>query len=260
MNPQPRPTDERHLEERLARALDTWRGWSVPLSSRPRITGPIGAGLTNSNWLVDTDRGAAVVRLNCPIGQRLGVDRRREARVLKCLEPLGITPPLWHNHPREDGFLVTGYLPGRVWRAEDMADHGQRRRLVALVDRYQQVDTGLPPRDYVAYLGDYWRNLAGGMGISPGLANRFHHCRDALGRLSRAVPAVLTHHDLTPGNILDCDGRLYLIDWEYAAPGWGELDRLAVEPESSPALARQLAALMDELWLLLRQLPCEDAL
>ena len=239
-------------ERRLSLALDSWRHWVVPLSGRPTVVGPTGAGLTNSSWLVESCSGQAVVRLNSPIGDRLGVNRHREARVLEVLADTGITPPVWHIDP-DAGFLVTAFIAGREWQVDDLADSGQRRRLGELVDCYQRVETGLPARDYGAYLDHYWQRLQGlDVTVPPALASRYHRCRDELGDWLTSQPAVLTHHDLTPANIIDCQDRLYLLDWEYAAPGCGDIDRLVLGQADCPARVRELVAVIDELWFVVR--------
>jgi len=241
-------------EHQLEFALDSWRQWSVSLRSRPRVLGPAGAGLTNSSWLIVSGSERAVLRINSPIGDRLGVDRQREARVLEALAPAGLIPAVWHNDPNQ-GFLVTAFIPGKVWEAEDLADLEQRRRLRELIDRYQQIDTGLPARDYARYLDTYWQRLKSLRVAMPvALAERYRRCRAELESWLPAVPVVLTHHDLTPANIIDHEGRLYLLDWEYAAPGCGDIDRLALGAAECSPHVRELAALINELWFLIREI------
>ena len=58
------------------------------------------------------------------------------------------------------------------------------------------------------------------------------------------VPLVPCHNDPWPGNLLDADGRVYLIDWEYSGmndPTW-DLADLSVEAEFWP---QQDRAMMD---------------
>ncbi|MCK9563419.1 MAG: phosphotransferase family protein [Bacteroidales bacterium] len=254
MSLRPASLDTAGGEHQLALALDSWRHWAVALAGRPRVLGPAGAGLTNSSWLIASGSDRAVVRLNSPIGERLGVDRHREARVLDALAHTGITPPVWHNDP-DKGFLVTAFIPGRVWGPGDLANTAQRRRLGELVDRYQRIETGLPARDYTAYLDNYWHQLQRrDVAVPESLAGRYWHCRGELANWRAACePALLTHHDLTPANIIDHEGRLYLLDWEYAAPGCGHIDRLAMGETDCPAEVQELAALINDLWLLVRE-------
>ena len=72
-----------------------------------------------------------------------------------------------------------------------------------------------------------------------------------VGRRARAVrmalkasPAALVpcHNDPWPGNLLDADGRIYLIDWEYSGmndPMW-DLADLSVEAEFGPEQDRAM--------------------
>jgi thiamine kinase-like enzyme len=46
-------------------------------------------------------------------------------------------------------------------------------------------------------------------------------------------PAVLTHHDLVTGNVIDSKNQLYILDWEYAAMGQAEFDAASLIREWS---------------------------
>lgn len=252
MSQRPLPVEGLQGEYRLTLALDSWRQWQAPLVERPCVLGPAGVGLTNTSWLVASGSQRAVVRLNSPIGGRLGVDRHREACILTLLADTGITPPVWYNDP-DQGFLVTAFLPGRLWTVDDLANARQRQRLRAVVERYQRIATDLPARNYEHYLDEYWRRLqSSGVCIPRSLAQRYHDCREGLSRWLPSTPAVLTHHDLTPANIIDFEGQLFLLDWEYAAPGCGDIDRLVVAAEDCSPNVQELVKLIDELWFLVR--------
>ncbi|MDY0069918.1 MAG: choline kinase family protein [Porticoccaceae bacterium] len=239
-------------EARLARALASWPRWRVGLRRAPMVVGRLPGGLTNDSWRLDTAAGPAVIRLNRHAGERLGIDRGAEARVLEAVAAAGIAPQLWHNDPKA-GYLVTAFVPGRPWSPADMDDPRQRRRLAAVVDRYRTLPVALAPRDYLAYLDNYWQQLRVlGIPAPAELAARWQRQGDAIARWQRAGwPPVLVHHDLTPGNILDTGEGLVLIDWEYAALGPAALDDLALGGPAPPPVA-ELAALINDLWQVVR--------
>ena len=61
--------------------------------------------------------------------------------------------------------------------------------------------------------------------------------------------ACLVHHDLIPANVLEASSGLYLIDWEYAAPGHPDIDRWSIDPATSrePFVA-ELMGWINDLW------------
>ena len=66
---------------------------------------------------------------------------------------------------------------------------------------------------------DYARTLAQGKSRFAADLDRFAKLADALEDRQIALPIVLGHHDLLPGNFLDDGRRLWLIDWEYGGFG-----------------------------------------
>ena len=239
-------------EARLARVLASWPRWRVALRGPPLVVGRLEGGLTNESRRLDTDAGPAVLRLNHPAGERLGIDRHTEARVLDAVAAAGVAPAVWHNDPGA-GFLVTELVNGRPWGQGDMGDPVQRQRLAAVVARYQALPLALAPRDYLAYLDNYWHQLRlAGAVASADLTARWQHHRKAIARWQQSGwQPVLSHHDLTPGNILDTGERLVLIDWEYAAPGPAAIDGLSLGGAVADPVPA-LVALINDLWQAVR--------
>lgn len=235
----------------LEEALATWQRWQPGLAGPPRKVRRLGGGLTNRSWRVDTDCGQAAVRVNCAYGAALGVDRQREATILDAMTGTGLAPPVWY---RDETVLVSGWIEGRLWSAADFADPAQCRRLVALVEIYSAVELALPGFDYLAHLDHYRRLLLQwGVSLPSALEQWLATLRPVIADWQSSFVPALTHHDLTPGNVIeDGTGRLWIIDWEYAALGCPLLDLVGLRPGHGGDLLAALSKLMAEYWQLVK--------
>lgn len=231
----------------LQQALSTWPRWLPDPGSPPRVMRPLEGGLTNRSWLVDTENGQAVIRLNCPDGHILGINRDHEAMILAAVAANGLAPPVWY---RDDDLLVCGWIEGTVWTSSDFT--ANTARLMALVEQYSAVALPLPPFDYSAHI-DHYRHqlLEWGCPLPAGLEQQLRQLRPVIERWQQSFVPALTHHDLTPGNVIeDPDGRLWVLDWEYAALGCPALDLSGLG--SGSGFPEALVSLMGAYWQLVR--------
>ena len=245
----------------LERILEQWQSWSPALSHRPVPVSPLGSGLTNKSYLLHSNLGRLVLRMNNPNGPDLGINREREALILAALQRLeqpDIGPEIIyqdHRHGRPgrgspgQGYLVYRFIDGRAWTKTDIGRQQNQQRLKKLIARYQKIQLPLAPKNYKDYLYHYWRQLE-----ERGLIDR-----ELQRQWSEFIPtldcpgwvACLSHQDLTAGNIIEtANGSLRIIDWEYAHLGHPEIDWAAISGEyCSPA--SDLLHWMNRLWTLL---------
>jgi len=232
--------------------LDTWAGWGLGLSARPRVLERIRSGRTNRNYRLTAPgrEEDLLLRVNHPASGFLGIDRERERRILALTAEAGIGRPCRYWDPRQR-FAIFPWLPGRAWTRADFDDSAQLARLWPMIERLHQIDTaGWPRRRYHAYLRRYWQRLE-----DAGLADRDLRLawRDFEPRLARfdgsPWSARLVHHDLIPDNILETGRGIHLIDWEYAAPGHPDIDVWSVDPAAvdEPFVA-EMMAWINALW------------
>lgn len=235
----------------LEAALATWREWELPITDTPHVLGPIEGGRTNRSFRLRAPGlgDDLLIRLNNPQSPRLGINREQEAVILDTVAAAGLTRGACYWSPRRD-FTVFRHIEARTWGTDDFRDARQRRRLMECLGVAQVLAPGTPRRSYTAYLDHYWQQLEDAGAIDMALARRWWRFRDTLVAFDRTDwPAVLTHHDLIPENVLETADRLYLIDWEYAAVGHPDIDRWCLDP----ALVREpfiheLARWTNELW------------
>ncbi len=189
-------------------ALPCWQG---PITTAE----PMSGGMSNESWKVTDGAGTHVVRFgrDYPFHH---VDRAREAMVARAAAEAGLAPAVHHVAP---GVMVTAYLGARTYAAPDV--RAAPDRLAALLHRFH---AELPARiSGAAFLfcpfhvvRDYIRTLSGSQhgGIDLGRLSAINAALEAAQPPERLV---FGHNDLLPANILEePDGRLWLIDFEYA--------------------------------------------
>ncbi|WP_341938948.1 phosphotransferase [Marinimicrobium sp. C2-29] len=235
----------------LETALDTWRDWGLALEQRPAVMGPVPGGRTNRSYQLRAPELGhdLLLRINNPQGQRLGIDRHREVEILRTVADAGLTLGACYWEP-EQRFTVFRHIEARTWNAQDFADPGQRRRLLECLRLAHSLRPSVPRRRYYDYLNHYWQQLERAEAVEDELRNEWQNFVPHLWAFDQAgwTPC-LTHHDLIPENVLETPERLYLIDWEYAAPGHPDIDYWCLDP----ALVREpfiheLANWTNDLW------------
>ncbi|MFP4207317.1 MAG: phosphotransferase [Wenzhouxiangella sp.] len=235
----------RHPDAQLSAALDAWSHWDLALTGRPQVVDAVKGGRTNRSFRMtgpglDED---LLLRLNHPDPASLGIDRTMEREILRRTAAAGISRPCLYWDP-DDHFVVFPWLEARTWGDADLASPSQRARLRALLARLGEITLDCPRRDYQAYLLGYWRQLEQAGATDPELTRRWRKFQPRLHEFAQAPwPTRLVHHDLIPANVLESGGRLYLIDWEYAAPGHPDIDVWTIEP--SVVCEPFIAELMD---------------
>ncbi|MDT8408875.1 MAG: phosphotransferase [Wenzhouxiangellaceae bacterium] len=245
------PTTGSAREARLEQVLDGWREWGLPLGRRPRLVAPVPGGRTNRNFRLDAPgmEHDLLLRLNHPDPERLGIDRGLEHEILSLTAREGIGRRCCHWDPAAR-FALFPWLEARSWTLADMARPEQRVRLWPLLERLGQIRLQRPRRCYHAYLLHYWRQLEQAGRVEPDWVAAWQAFEPRLRSFAAADwPARLVHHDLIPENILDTGQRLYLIDWEYAAPGHPDIDAWSVDPGAAgePFVAEMMGWIND-LW------------
>lgn len=230
----------------LDEALNEWRQWRPQPRSKPMVMRRLNGGLTNESWLVEFDTGLAVVRINSPIDRVLNIDRYRERVVLQAVSAAGIAPPVLYCRP-EQRVLVVSYVEGETLEKKYRPKDWVAERMGALIERIQGLSVALPRFDYWQHLLHYEHWLQKyGLSI-PDKLQKLKNCnlQKLMDFQNAPWEPVLVHHDLCLANIIDCQGTLMVIDWEYAGYGHGSWDfapwkSASVDKNSAIELYRQL--------------------
>ena len=201
---------------------------------------PLDGGITNRNFRATLGGIEYVIRRPGKDTDLLGIDREAERLANEQASILGIAPAVATT--LED-CLVTRFLTCSPIDAAGLREgvEGLARALRAFHDSGVQ----LPTRCWVPeLLEDYARIVSGRGGALP---DGYDAARRAAALIQEALPLTEPrpcHNDLLPGNIIraDADGRLMIVDWEYAGMGDPRFDlgNLSVNNEFDEAIDERL--------------------
>ncbi len=179
---------------------------------------PIGdQNFTNQNYRVEGNGQVFKIRISEGNQNLIGIAREEELNVLKAVAKMGIGSEVIAYIPPE-GHLVTRFIEGRHFSLEEITQPENIHRIAQIlkqVHSIEGIDAAPPPFERIEGL---MRNAERKNGIFP------DDFEQLLANL-QAIKAVLTkvhrkpclcHNDLAGSNIIESDGSIFLIDWEYA--------------------------------------------
>jgi thiamine kinase-like enzyme len=220
--------------ERILRTLSISLG---PLEGAPAS---LPGGITNHNFRVTLGGQQYVVRVHGRDTEQLGIDRASERIAGQAAAELGIAPALAES--LED-CLVTRYIDGQHLDASGAAEHAEE--IARALRRFHDSAVTLPTRFWVPeLLADYALRLHEHGGTPP---DTFTHAQTLATRIGAAIALAEQrpcHNDLLAGNLIRAhdDGRLLIVDWEYAGMGHPcfDLGNLAVNNDFDERDAERL--------------------
>ncbi len=236
--------------QRLNNALECWKEWNLPLTEKPMVIQPLKGGLTNQLYLINNNKNHLVLRLNNPNSKQLGINRLHEKAILNALEPLQIAPRLLHTDSHLN-FSVFEYIMGQTHPSQPMASATQQK-IARAITRIQSI-TGLalPRFDYYSHLLTYWSQLTSDQQST--ISNQWKPFLQRLREFQQSDwTPVLSHHDINPNNVLLLsDGRIKIIDWEYAGMGHPDIDPyVATGACSDNPFIPEMVQWMERLWFM----------
>lgn len=178
-------------------------------------------GTSNHLYSGDSSRFSyeLILRVN-EVTRRIGVNRQRELSILRHLQGLNGVPKLLGAS--ESWLLMPRYTASEIPSTQ------------ALLDIVAQLQTTQSPDDqkplwHIQYesLWQQYADICPSLPNSKQLLSLLSQVQDSFHKLPR-LPSVLVHHDLHPGNVLQENGRVVLIDWEYAGIGCAWVDLVAL--------------------------------
>jgi len=238
------------VDERLQKALSDWQSWDMPLGAKPVLVKELHGGKTNHSFMVDTDCGKVVVRVNAENSSHLGINRMRESEILSLVSTLGCVPQTFFM---SEQVLVSQYIDGKCWQQSDLNNQKNLHKLQSLLDKIQKISVPEKSikRNYVAYCQHYIQQLPESFQlVEKTYLKELNHAAETIDQAD--WQPVINHHDLVPENIMESEGQLFLLDWEYAAYGHPGIDPIRLYPEQYQGeLVEELKTLqlgIDKLW------------
>ena len=198
---------------------------------------PLKGGMTNHHYRLDVGGRSFVLRIGGANRELLGIDRAQEYAAMSAAAAAGLAPKVFAYDPNV-GYLVTEFARGAAPTVEEIHQEATLRRIVELLDRVHRLPAirgDFSPFRRAAMLAQ----RAARFGVRfpeavPWIDERVERIEAALD--SRPATPVLCHNDLGRRNFIG-DGRLLLLDWEYAGMGdpMFDLANYAANQSSSPA-------------------------
>jgi thiamine kinase-like enzyme len=216
----------------------------------------LGSALTNVCYKVTVGGASYVLRL-AGEGTSDYIDRAAEEHNARAAAAAGINAEVIH-FDASDGLMVTRFIEGTSMEGASSIkgvsmndgdgfrrDPGAPVRVARALGRVHRLRKVFRSRfDVFAAMDDYLGLLREGRTLLPEDYYEVGRKAGAVRRALEASPAPLVpcHNDPWPGNLLDADGRIYLIDWEYSGmndPMW-DLADLSVEARFGPEQDRAM--------------------
>ena len=205
---------------------------------------PLGGGITNHNFKVTVEGSAYVLRVGGKDTELLGIDRHAEHAAAEAAHTVGIGPEVVAFIP-ELACLVTRFIEAQPIPPEAMREPAMLERVVPAIRAFHggpSLPSSFSPFRMVAA----YAREAQGRGVP--VPEEYDDLRVMAGEIeggfdSNPIPSRPCHNDLLNANfLLDGDGRVRIVDWEYAGMGdrFFDLANFSVnhgfEPEHDEAL------------------------
>ena len=198
------------MEPEAAAVERLWPGRKAAVSA-------LHGGITNHNFRVEIGGEVFVLRMGGAKTDLLGIDRAVEHAASLRAEEIGVGPEV-AAFEESEGWLVTRFIDGRPIPLEAMRTPENMERAAEALRKLHGA-AAIPGRfDSHAVVEAYRQeSLERGVDIPPD----FYAARAISERIKAArgpQPLVPCHNDLLNANFLD-DGRIRIVDWEYAGMG-----------------------------------------
>ncbi|MEW5988387.1 MAG: phosphotransferase [Chloroflexota bacterium] len=179
----------------------------------------LAGGITNRNYRVEVNGEAFVLRVGGANTELLGINRRHEYEAHRAAAGLGIAPEVIHFLEPE-GYLVTRFIAGRPIPPAEMGQPENIERVAEALRRIHHLPavaaTFSPFRTVEEYTQTARRYGVAFPADFGWYLERMKEIEQAF--LRDPFTPCLCHNDLLNENFLD-DGRLRILDWEYAGMG-----------------------------------------
>lgn len=175
-------------------------------------------GLTNRVFLIETERGAHVLRIP-GAGTEEYINRRIEAVAARAAARANVSPPVIAT--TDDGLMLTMAIPNAVTLSPEgfAAIPGAPTRAAQVLRKLHTSDETFDFRfELFAMIDDYLKLLSTKTIDLPAGYHDVLKSAETVRHALNAHPLPLTpcHCDPLSENFIDAGGRMWLVDWEYS--------------------------------------------
>lgn len=201
----------------LKKVVDAMPGWSDASSVEAEY---ISGGITNTNYCVRVDGEPFFVRLAGEETEALGIDRSNERTAVEAAASVGVGPEVVAFLP-EHGCLVTEWIEGTTVPPEELRQREMLSLLVSSIRAFHNCRE-IPGTFSPFRVVELYRESAERRGVEVPevywwLLERAREIEGVL--LQDPAPLRPCHNDLLNANFLRHDGRVMIVDYEYAGMG-----------------------------------------
>jgi thiamine kinase-like enzyme len=181
---------------------------------------PLGGGITNQNFKVETGGERFVLRIAGLNTDLLGINRDTEYAASKAAGELNIAPEVVYFIEPE-GYLVTRFIDGNPLPPAQVKEPENLERIVGMLKDFHALDP-IPGTFWVPQIVQDYTSIAQKHGIQ--FPANFDWLMACLAEAEKAfegdpLPHCPCHNDLLNENFLKTDDHIYILDWEYAGMG-----------------------------------------
>ena len=202
-------------EEIIAR-IDDWKGKDVRYEE-------LGGGITNHNYIVWVDggpeKGGEKYVMRVPgVGTDMFIDRNVERDCMIQAAKAGVGPEVIYQIDPE-GALVIAFVEGEVMHPDTISGHPDRLKQVVETVKIFHEKSVFQHKITLFDMLRHYQKIA--VDIKEPMPDELAATVKVLGDIEAVmkrepVPDVACHNDLLSENfIIDADGRMWVIDWEY---------------------------------------------
>jgi thiamine kinase-like enzyme len=185
---------------------------------RPVTVEELGGGITNRNFKITLDSESYVLRLGGKDTELLGIDRDIEHGASRAAAAAGIGPEVV-AFVEPEGWLVTRFVEGRPAPPEELATPEGLAEVVAGLKRFHDGPPIAGVFDSFRVVEGY-RDTAAARDVT--IPDAYAQAKEVADRIEQARAGEAPcpcHNDLLNANFIRGDGRLWIVDWEYAGMG-----------------------------------------
>jgi thiamine kinase len=219
--------------------LDAWVQKHLPADYSAGCVFTAVEGLSSESWRIKAASGDLLARLQSTEKRQLGIDRRRENRLLRHLASLPVGPGVrsW-----AEPWLVVDWIAGETLETANFFDLASQQALATLLANLHSVRPCGETLDIKRRLADYWQRVDRRR-VTPTWLRL--HKRFLRHRPPRTVKIVIAHMDIHPQNWVNSQQGARLIDWEYAVSADIGLEFAALFGGNAYSQAQRLALLQE---------------
>jgi len=187
---------------------------------------PLTGGLTNKNYVLETQQGRFVLRVGSASSSLLGIDRDRERINTNLAHDAGIGPAVADSIP-EENMLILRWIEARTLHAEDFRT--DQRLLVRVADTMRKLHDAKPFEGIFHFptLRNKYLDAVRSSGYF--LPDDYLALESKILELEKWLdrnmePLVPCNNDLLAENFLDDGQKIWIIDYEYSGQNEASFD------------------------------------